>query len=211
MSVSAIDRAGHLEGIEIGGRAVGELPLRAQHLLQPVGALAAEDLHGLIDRLVVVVLARNREVADPDLGLHRVLLVDDDHALGRVGRLGRAGDRHRARLPAAEIFLEARHRLGGLDVADHGEQRVVGDEVAAVEVDEVGARQRGQRFGRAVAGQAVRMEAVDQAIDHLAGHRVRILGRHLERRQRLLPLPVDFLLANVGRCTTSAISSSASS
>ncbi len=45
----------------------------------------------------------------------------------------------------------------------------------------------------------------------LAGHRFGIVGRHLERRERLLTLALDLDLRNVGRCTTSAISSRATS
>ena len=105
------DAAGGLVGVEIRRRAVGETALRAQHLLQPVGALAAEDLHRLIHRQIVVVLARDAELPDANLRLHRVGLVDDDDALGRRRRIDRLERRHLARLPVAERLLDARPSL----------------------------------------------------------------------------------------------------
>ena len=115
-------------------------------------------------------------------------------ALGRLRRIDRLERRHLARLPSRRnAFSQPGHRLVGADVADDGQQRVVGHEELLVEVDDVLPRQRGERLGGAAAGQAVRVEAVDQAIDHLARDAVGILRRHLQRRHRLLPLPLDLL------------------
>ena len=70
--------------------------------MQPVAALAAENPNGQVQGQVVGVLARDPEVADADLGLHRVRLVDDDDAPRRLGRLDEPIDRHVAPLPVAE-------------------------------------------------------------------------------------------------------------
>ena len=61
-----------------GLRAVGQAALGAQHLVQPVAALAAENPDGQVERHVVRVVARDAELPDAHFGLHRVRLVDDD-------------------------------------------------------------------------------------------------------------------------------------
>ena len=85
------DVAGLLERVDVGRRAVGQAALGAQHAVQPVAAFAAEDLDREIQRQVVLVLARQADVADADLGLHRARPVDDDDAPRRRRRLDRLG------------------------------------------------------------------------------------------------------------------------
>ncbi len=137
--------------------------------------------------------ARNAELPDANLGLHRIGLVDDDHALGRLRRIDRLERPARRATASRRTPSRARPWPRRRYVADDGDQRVVRHEVALVEVDDVLPRQRAKRFGGAAAGQAVRVEAVDQPIDHLAGDVVRILRRHLQARHRLLALPLDLL------------------
>ena len=60
--------------------------------METVAAFAAENLDREIQRQIVGVLSRQREVADPDLGLDGAGAVDDDDAAGwrrRVDRLRR--------------------------------------------------------------------------------------------------------------------------
>jgi hypothetical protein len=95
------------------------------------------------------------------------------------------------RLPATEMLLQPRHRLVWSDVADDGDEGVVGDVIGFVEVDEILPRQARQRFRSAASRQSVGMETIDQAIDDTAGDRFRIVSGHLQRRQRLLPLTLD--------------------
>ena len=192
------DGPGPLERVHLGRGAVGEAAIGAQHALQPVAAFAAEDLHRQVERHVVLVSAADGELADADLGLDRAGSIDDDDATGRVGRIRRGRRRHVALRPVAERLGHRRH--GGVDahVADEGDQRVVRVVPAPVERHEIVARQRRHRVRRPVARLAVGMEAEDQALDHRAGHVVRILVAHLQRRQQLLALPLE-LLGREGR------------
>ena len=84
-------------------------------------------------------------MADADFRLHRVLLVDHYHPARGVGRIGDAQRRNFLRLPAAEVLLEAGHRV-----------RIV-HPIAVdrwiVQVDDVGAllaRRRSPRHGAPV-------------------------------------------------------------
>ena len=139
-------------------------------------------------------LARNRQLADANLGLHGVGLVDDDDAPRRRRRLDRLRQRQRRRAASApNTFSHLRERLVGGRVADHGQDHVVRHEVAAVERLQVVARDAGQRLRRAAARQAVGMEAVDQPVEDRRGHVVGIVGADLQRRDGLLLLPVDLL------------------
>ena len=81
------DAAGLLQRLDVGRRAVGEATLAAQHALDAVGPLAAEHLDGEVEGLVVGVLARNRDVADANLGLHRPGTIDHDDTPCRIRRL----------------------------------------------------------------------------------------------------------------------------
>ena len=88
-------------------------------------------------------------------------------------------------------FFAIDERFLGGDVADDGEDRVVRREMAGVERQQIVARDARQRGRRAVLRQPVRMEAVDQAIEHRIGNVARIFGADLEPREHLLPLPFD--------------------
>ena len=57
------DRPGVLERVQVRRRAVGQAAIGSQHAVQPVAALAAEDLDGEIEREIVGMLARQRRVA----------------------------------------------------------------------------------------------------------------------------------------------------
>jgi hypothetical protein len=67
--------------------------------------------------------------------------------------------------------------------------------MGVVEGAEVVHRNRLQRIQRAVVRHAVRMETVDQPVEHQACDVVGVLGAHLESRKRLLPLPLELLRA----------------
>ena len=97
------------------------------------------------------------------------------------------------RRPLAERTLGARKRLLVRDVADDGEDGVVGAEPGLVEGDEVVARDARNRLWRARVRTAVGMEPVDQAIEHHPGEVVRVVVTDLQARQDLLPLPFDLL------------------
>ncbi len=162
--------------------------------MQPVAALAAENPDGQIHGHVVRMRARDAEMADAHFGLHRVGFVDDNHAAGRIGRIDERLLRQIPLLPVAEHFLRRRERLVGRDVADDGENRVVGQETARVEGRQIVARDRRERLGRAVVRHAVRMEAVHQPVEHGVGDPLGIFGADLQTRQRLLALPFDLVL-----------------
>ena len=72
-----------LQRVHVGLRAVGQPALRPQHLVQPIGALAAENADRQVERHVVRMVAPDADVPDAHLGLHGVRLVDDDHAARR--------------------------------------------------------------------------------------------------------------------------------
>ena len=75
--------------------------LDEQDLLQAIGAFTAQDLHRLVHGLVVVVLARDGDLPHADFGLHRVLLVDDNHPSRGIRRFGHVHRRHLPGLPCA--------------------------------------------------------------------------------------------------------------
>ena len=97
------------------------------------------------------------------------------------------------RAPLAERALGAGERLLGRDVADDREDGVVGAEPGLVERDEIVARDARDRLRRARVRPAVRMEAVDEPVEHHAGEVVRIVVADLQPRQDLLALPLDLL------------------
>ncbi len=152
--------------LHVGRRRVREAPLDAQHAVQPVGPRPAEDLDQQVHGDVVVGLPRNAELAHPDLGLHRTGPVDHHHPPGGVGRPRRRGRGHLVPRPVAEGLGHGGHRLVDADVAHDGQQRVVRREVGAMEVQQVLARHSLHGLHRAVAGRAVRMDTVDQAVEH---------------------------------------------
>ena len=166
--------------------------------MQAVAALAAENANREVDRHVVRVLARNADVADAHLRLHRVRLVDDDHAPRRFGRIDEGLRRQIAPLPVAEDLLRGRERFLGRDVADEREDCVVRQEVPRVEREEIVARDRGDCRRRAVLRHAVRMETVDETIEDGVGHVAGIVRAHLQPRQHLLPLPLDLARREAG-------------
>jgi hypothetical protein len=128
------DAARGLVGLEVGGRAVGQPALRAQNLLQSIGALAAENLHRLIHGEIVRVATGDPELSDANLGLHRIGPVDDDDALDGLRRLGGLERRRRPFRPVAEHLCQSGHRLIGVDIANHGNQRVVRAEIRPMDV-----------------------------------------------------------------------------
>ena len=153
VSVSAMIGPGLLVGVHVGRRAVGEAAIRPQHALQPVAALAAEDLHRQVQRQVVGVIARGSPSWPTRISVctapGRSTTTTRRVGVGRIGLRSTAGTV--AARPVAERLLHRRRGGVGADVADDGDQRVVRREPLLVERDEVVARQRGQRLRRAVA------------------------------------------------------------
>ena len=111
VSVSATMSPASLSAFDVGRRAVGQPALGAQHVVQPVAAFAAEDLDREVERQVVGVLARHADVADADLGLHRVGLVDDDDAARRRRRLDRLRPRQLGAAPSCRTRARRRRTL----------------------------------------------------------------------------------------------------
>ncbi len=95
--------------------------------------------------------------------------------------------------PLAKGPLGAGKRFLVRHVADDGENRVVGAEPRLVERDEIVAGDAADRLRRPGVGPAVRMKAVNQAVEHHPGDVVRILVADLEPRKNLLPLPLELL------------------
>jgi hypothetical protein len=96
-----------------------------------------------------------------------------------------------AALPVAEDFLHAFEGFLGGDVADDGQNCVIGHEVLAMVGNQVVASDRRQRLRRSALRQAVRMKSVDQPIENGVGNKSRILEVHLQRRQGLPALSLD--------------------
>ncbi len=192
--------AGLLAGFGVRRGTVGQPALGPQHVVQPVRAFAAEDLHREVPRQVVGMLPRNRQHADANLGLHRVRLVDDDDATGGRRRFDRLGRRDIRARPAAEHALGRRERLVARHVADDRQDHVVRDEVALVVRLQILARDPRQRLGRAAARQAIRMEAVDEAIEQHAGHVVGVVAVDLQRGDGLLLLAIDLFRRQTPGC-----------
>src|SRR5206468_6861755 len=69
-----------LERMNVRRGAVCKSALRSQNAMEPVRALAPQNLEGQVNGHVIRVLARDREVANANLGLHGIRLVDDDDA-----------------------------------------------------------------------------------------------------------------------------------
>ena len=150
------DVARVLERVDVGRGAIGQAAIRAQHAVQPVAAFATEDVDRQIERQVVLVPARQADVADANLGLHRTGTVDDDDAPGRrrrIDRLGRQCARSVPHLPNARSAPA--NASSWRDVADDREDGVVGAEPGLVERDEVVARDARNRLRRARVGPAV--------------------------------------------------------
>ncbi len=135
---------------------------------------------------------------DAHLRLHGVRLVDDDDAPRRSGRRAQRRHRHVAPLPVAEHATDALERLIGRDVTHDGEDGVVRHEGAAVIGDEIVARNGRERLGRTGFRQPVRVEPVDQPVEHGVGDEPRIIEAHLQSGQHLLALPLDLLLREGG-------------
>ena len=113
----------------------------------------------------------------------------------RVGGGGSTGfgGRRLGAAPLAERAFGSGKCFFVRDVADDGENRVVGAEPGLVVREEIVAGDARDRLGSARIGPAVRMEAVDQAIEHHPGYVVRIFVPDLEARQNLLALPLELL------------------
>ena len=99
------DLAALLARDHVGLRAVGQPTLGPQHLMQAIAALAAKDADREIERHEVGVVPRNADVPDADFGLHRIGLVDDDHAPRRARRLDELLARHLAPTASAPKTL----------------------------------------------------------------------------------------------------------
>ena len=120
-------------------------------------------------------------------------LVDHHHPPGGVGRPRRRRRGHLAPRPVAERLGHGGHRLVDADVAHDGQQAVVRRVVGAVEGQQVLARHSLNGLHRAVAGRAVRMDTVDQAVEHHVGEVLGVLVSHLQPRQDLLALALELL------------------
>ncbi len=175
--------------------AVGEAALHADLLVEPrVGAGADHAVEDL-GREEVGVAESDTDVADPDLGLHGVGLVDhqQERFVARRG-LDLRDLEVLPPLPAGEAGLHLGEGHGRVDVADHGEDGAVGDVVLLVEGHQVVAGQSLERVGGPAARQAVGVVAEGEAAE---GHPGQVAGApllDLEVRQLLLAPAVDLLL-----------------
>jgi hypothetical protein len=68
---------GVFQGVQIRRGAVGEAALGAEHPVQAVAPFTAEDFHRDVQRQVVRMTARQRDVPGPDLRLCRTGPIDD--------------------------------------------------------------------------------------------------------------------------------------
>ena len=128
---------------------------------------------------------------DPDFRLHRIGLVDDDHAARRVRRLDESLARHLARFPVAEHLPDRVERFLGRHVADNRHDRVVRREVLLMKREQIVPRDTGHRRRRAAVGHPVAVEAVHEPVEHGVGEVLGIVEADLEERQLLLPLAID--------------------
>ena len=161
--------------------------------MQPVGPFTAENFRREVERHEVVVLARDRDVADADLGLHGAGLVDHDEPAGRRRRLDAPVRLNIHLPPRGERPLGARERLVGGHVADNGEDRVVRAEPSFVEREQIVPRQRRDRLWRAALRPAVRVESIHEAIENDVGEKLRIVVADAHARERLLALALELL------------------
>ena len=159
--------------------------------MEPIAAFAAQNANGEIHGHVVAVVSLNTDVAHANLGLHGIGLVDQDHPPGRIGRVDELVDVNVAPLPVREHVLGGRQRFLRRDVADDGEDGVVGREVLVVKRDEIVTRDGGNRVGRAGFRHAIRVEPEHQPVEDGVGDERRILEADLKVRQQLLALPID--------------------
>ena len=137
--------AGNLEqaGVVVGGAplgadAVGVTQLRAEAQEQAAGEPAAEDVGHDLQRRLVCVAQQAAQVADREDGLRHVVLGGQEDAGLRFaahGRKRRHGRLHS--VPTAEQRLELGFHLGRGEIAVDRQQDVGGEEVPAVERDQV--------------------------------------------------------------------------
>ena len=115
--------------VHVGGRGVGQAAIRAQHAVEPIAALAAENPNRLVERHVVRRLSRHAELTHAHGRLDRVRLVHHDDAARGLRRRGQRRHRHRLTRPVAEHALRRRHGLPVFHVAHDGQDAVVRREV----------------------------------------------------------------------------------
>ena len=117
----------------------------------------------------------------------------DDHQPPRrrrhVFHLRRA--RQRPPLPVAERALHAGERLLRRDVPDHGQHRVVGQVVGAVEGCKVVPGDGPDRLRRSALRHAVGVEPIDQPVEDHPGDVGRVVVADLHSRQDLVALALD--------------------
>src|SRR5262245_11711234 len=116
--------------------------------MQPVRALATEDLHREIPGEIVRVLAWNRQLANADLRLHRIRLVHDDQPACRLWWIDGLPRRNLAARPLAEHTPGLPERILTSDVADDRQDHVVGHEVLTMELPQIVLRDVHQRLWR---------------------------------------------------------------
>ena len=129
---------------------------------------------------------------DPDGGLQRARLVDDDDPAGGLGYPAGGGlGRRRPGRPVAERPFRRRERRLGVDVADDAQQGVVRGVVLGMEREQIVTGDLLHRLRRAVGRHAVGVEPVEQSGQHDARQIRRIVQADLESREHLLPLALE--------------------
>ena len=118
--------------------------------MQPVRALAAENAQRQVERHVVGLVAFDPEVADADFGLHRIRLVDDDDAAGRIGRRDESGRRHVAALPSRRTpSCTSSNASSAVTSPTTARMALLGTKFLRVKRHQIVARDRRQRLRRA--------------------------------------------------------------
>ena len=143
-------------------------------------------------------LSRDRDLTDADLRLHGVRLVHDDYPPGRRRRVDHLDGLDGGARPGAEYPFGGGESFFTADVPNDREDHVVGHEIPLVIRLKIGARDGGQGLRGTAVRESVGMKAVHQPIEQGAGDVVGILGADLQRRHRLLLLPLDLFSGERG-------------
>jgi hypothetical protein len=159
-ATSIVSRAAVTQPVQIAAYAVGEPAVHADLIDEPRGESAAQQGVGNLEREVVGIVHRHGDIADPDLALGEVGLVDhEDLPAGEVFRLEALDRRRFPRdlLPAAEKLFHQLERLPSVHIAHHGEDAAVGTVVLLVKRGDLFPREARDALLGPVDGAGIRM------------------------------------------------------